>query len=139
MRQTLLKDLDQCSCSGKSLARLVQPAVMAILARRAAHGYAIAQRLGKLAMFRCQPPDHTGIYRLLKNMEDGGLVVSSWDLADSGPAKRRYRLTPRGRACLGRWARTLEDYRQAVAELLDMLRAPPGRSPKGTPCKNARR
>jgi len=117
-------DFSQCSCSGKSLARLVRPAVMAILAREPAHGYRIAQHLQELAMFKDQSPDPTGIYRLLKDMEDEGLMVSNWDLTDSGPAKRRYALTKTGRACLSRWVRTLEDYGRAIAELLDIMRRP---------------
>jgi PadR family transcriptional regulator, regulatory protein PadR len=115
-------DLNQCACSGKSLARLVQPAVMAVLARQPSHGYAILQQLEPLAMFQGQGPDATGLYRLLKSMEEKGLVVSSWDLADSGPAKRRYELTRRGNACLQKWVGTLEQYERAVAELLDMMK-----------------
>ena len=115
-------DLDHCPCSGKSLRRIVQPAVMAVLAQEPIHGYRIAQRLEQLRMFEDHPPDHTGIYRLLKTLEEGGFVVASWDLPDSGPAKRRYRLTEQGLACLARWIQTLEEYEQAIAELLATLR-----------------
>lgn len=117
-------DLNECPCSGKTLARLLQPAVMSILAGGPAHGYAIAQSLRRLSMFRGQGPDPAGIYRLLKTMEDGGLVASNWDLEGSGPAKRRYRLTAGGRKCLARWVRTLEQYEQAIGELLGIMRTP---------------
>lgn len=118
-------DFSQCSCSGKSLARLVRPAIMAVLARQAVHGYEIARRLAEMAMFDGQPPDPTGIYRALHSMEQEGLVASTWDLADSGPAKRRFELTPEGRKCLARWRRTLEDYAEAIAELLTAIKAAP--------------
>ena len=115
-------DFDDCPCSGKSLARLLQPAVMAVLAKEPLHGYRIAQRLRRLAMFRDHRPDPTGLYRLLKSMEEQGLVVSSWELADTGPAKRRFELTPSGRACLDQWIQTLEGYQAAVSQLLRMMR-----------------
>ncbi|MGB2824942.1 MAG: PadR family transcriptional regulator [Phycisphaerae bacterium] len=117
-------NLDGCPCSGRTLAKLVQPAVMTVLAKEPMHGYLIAQRLDEMAMFRRHSPDPTGIYRLLKSMEQNGLVISTWDLADSGPAKRRYELTSDGRACLAKWIETLEDYEQAVTELLETMKAP---------------
>lgn len=115
-------DFGDCPCTGKWLGRLLQPAVMAVLAEAPLHGYRIAQRLEEMAMFRDQPPDHGGIYRLLKAMQDEGFVSSTWDLSESGPAKRRYELTAEGRACLARWVRTLEGYAQAVVGILDLAR-----------------
>ena len=111
-------DFSQCACSGKTLGRLLRPAIMAVLRDEPVHGYLVAQRLGQMSAFRDQPPDSAGLYRLLKAMETEGLVVSSWDLADSGPARRRFELTADGRACLARWVRTLRDYRAAIDELL---------------------
>jgi DNA-binding PadR family transcriptional regulator len=111
-------DFDDCPCSGKTLARLLQPAVMMVLAQEPLHGYRLVQRLGELVMFRAQSPDPTGVYRLLKAMEEQGYVTSAWELADSGPAKRRFALTRAGRACLTRWTQTLEVYEAAVADLL---------------------
>lgn len=111
-------DFDKCACSGKSLARLLQPALMSVLAEEPLHGYLIAQRLRKLALFEDSQPDYAGIYRLLNSMEERGLVKSEWDTADAGPAKRRYGLTRSGRSCMGRWLATLTDYRQAVDDLV---------------------
>ena len=122
-------DFSQCSCSGRSLSRLLQPAVMAVLAKEAVHGYLIAQRLRQMTMFSAQPPDPAGIYRLLKSMENDGFVVSTWDLADSGPARRRFALTPRGRVCLMRWTETLQGYQEAIAGLLSIVTASVAKAP----------
>jgi len=115
-------DLDQCACSGKSLARLLRPAIMAFLAQGPAHGYHLAQHLRQMKMFADQEADHTGIYRALKQMEDEGLLSSQWDLADSGPAKRVFALTDDGTACMNQWRQTLREYRDAVDELLGLLK-----------------
>jgi len=112
-----MEEFENCPCSGKTLARLLHPAVMAVLAEEPQHGYAIAQRLRAMSMFCESPPDPAGIYRVLKSMEDDGFVQSEWDLAASGPAKRRYTLTKSGRACLARWKETLAGYSAAIAEI----------------------
>ena len=114
-------DLRQCPCSGKTLARLVQPAVMAALAEHPLHGYLIVQRLAALRMFRDQKPDPTGVYRLLKALEQEGYVESTWELAENGPAKRRFALTKSGRTCLARWAQTLQEYEESVGDLLGVI------------------
>lgn len=114
-------DFDQCACSGKSLGRFLRPAAMSLLADGPAHGYSIAQRLSRTRLFNGQEPDHTGLYRALKQMEEEGLLKSEWDLADSGPARRVFNLTPKGKACLDTWRSTLETYRDAVDELLCLL------------------
>ena len=114
-----MTNLNECPCSGKTLARLIQPAVMAVLADEPLHGYVIVQRLTGMTMFRDHGPDITGVYRLLKGMEKKGFVTSTWELAARGPAKRRYTLTPEGKACMARWIATLRIYRDAVSNLLD--------------------
>ena len=129
-------DMVHCPCSGASLARLIQPAAMAVMAERPLHGYELVQRLQRMRMFRVRRPDPAGVYRLLKDMERRGLVVSGWELSDSGPAKRRFELTADGRECLARWTRTLADYRSAIANLLEFARKS---APHGTRVSTSRR
>jgi DNA-binding PadR family transcriptional regulator len=84
-------EMDKCPCSGRTLGKLLQPAAMAVLASEPLHGYLVVQRLRKLAMFKAQRPDPTGLHRLLKEMEKAGLLSSEWDMPDSGSVKRRRR------------------------------------------------
>jgi DNA-binding PadR family transcriptional regulator len=114
-------DLDQCACSGKTLARLLRPAVLALLARGKTHGYDIVQQLQGLEMFSDLPPDTSGVYKVLKSMEEEGLVSANWELGDSGPAKRSFALTRNGTACLERWSETLKLYRAQIDGLLTIL------------------
>jgi DNA-binding PadR family transcriptional regulator len=109
---------DDCACSGKTLMRLLRPAVLRVLTDGPLHGYVIAQRLGELVMFRDQPADATGLYRALKDMEKEGLLTSEWDTGESGPARRRYQVTARGRKCLEQWKETLTAYGNAIADML---------------------
>jgi DNA-binding PadR family transcriptional regulator len=114
---------EECACSGKTLARLLQPAVMGLLAQEPLHGYRLVQRLQQMAMFHESAPDPTGLYRLLKAMEERGLVTSTWDLTERGPAKRQYKLTRSGRVCLRKWSKTLKDYADALTEILQVVEA----------------
>ena len=112
-----------CACTGKNLTRLVRPAILAVLARENLHGYLILERLAERAMFNDQPADPAGIYRVLKNMELEGLVTCAWDMQGSGPARRQYALTDRGRSCLGQWLGTLEAYLASVEDIVDNARS----------------
>jgi poly-beta-hydroxybutyrate-responsive repressor len=119
---------------GRNLDKLIQPAVLAVLAGESMHGYRLVQRLGRMSMFKGHEPDTTGVYRFLKAMEKRGLVSSSWDTSDSGPAKRCFALTARGRKCLGLWGATLGEYQKQVGELTKAVRAAAGRTAKKKAC-----
>ncbi|MHB1457156.1 MAG: helix-turn-helix transcriptional regulator [Armatimonadota bacterium] len=121
---TLLPDLkyQDCPCAGRNLDKLVQPAILAVLASEEAHGYILVQRLMEMPMFRGQKPDATGVYRYLRQMEERELVTSKWDTSKAGPAKRVYGLTEEGRSCLAHWIDTLSAYHDALGELLEVTR-----------------
>lgn len=120
--EALAASRDACPCAGATLARLIQPAVLTVLAGGARHGYRIVERLAASPVMAGNRPDPTGVYRVLRSMEKRRLVVGAWDLSDSGPARRRYRLTPAGRRCLGRWVATLAEYHRAIRGLLAAAR-----------------
>lgn len=113
------EDLAECSELGKSLNRLSQPTILAILAKNGEpmHGYVIVQEAAKSPMFGGQKPDATGIYRALKRMEKAGLLESSWDTPSEGSAKRLFSLTDKGRNCLRRWIDALACYTLTIEEL----------------------
>ncbi len=79
-------------------------------------------------MFAGSRPDPAGVYRYLKVMENRGLVSSEWDVAKSGPAKKIYRITEDGLACLDRWIDSLSEYRDCIQALLAEAEALSARS-----------
>lgn len=112
--------LDKCVCSGKSLDRMLRPAILTILSDRTLglHGYAIEKELQAFKFFRNHPPDYTGLYRLLKRMDAEGLLSSKESDSQAGPSRRIYRLTGRGRICLCRWLDSLMEYQEMLDDLL---------------------
>jgi len=110
--------LVECPCTGKTLERLLRPAVLMVLETGPLYGYKIVQRLAEMPMFAGVKPNSAGVYRILKTMTQEELVVASWELSETGPAKRLFTLTTRGEHCLASWILTLRNYRQAIDGLL---------------------
>jgi poly-beta-hydroxybutyrate-responsive repressor len=71
------------------------------------HGYELLESMGNMP--HPSAPDTGGLYRLLRTMEDDGLLKSSWDAGESGPARRIYSLTPMGEKNLEEWIGTLKE------------------------------
>ena len=111
-----------CPCTGGTLDKLIQPAILAVLAKGPLHGYKLAERIGGMPLFRGRKPDVSGVYRALKAMDGKDFVLASWDFSENGPAKKSYRLTEAGGQCLFRWIETLEQYRQGITVLLKTAR-----------------
>ena len=57
--------------------------------------------------------------RVLRSLEEEGIVRSEWDADAPGPAKRIYELTDDGRALLDSWAAAL----RGAAETIQMFLA----------------
>jgi PadR family transcriptional regulator, regulatory protein PadR len=125
-----MKTFFDCPCSGATLDKLVQPAILAALTEGPIHGYRLAERINETAGQFGEKPDVSGIYRFLKKMETGGLVTSSWETGAKGHAKRLFEITADGRACLARWTTTLEAYLEAITALLRVAKAATTRKPK---------
>ena len=115
-------DFTACACSGTNLPKLVQPSILAALSKESLHGYAIAQRLAREGAHLGAPPDHSGIYRLLRGMEKRGLLTSKLTESDAGPARREYALTERGRLCLELWVKSLARYRETIDAVLGLCK-----------------
>ena len=54
-------DLAECPCTGGTLDRLIQPAILLVLGEGPAHGYRVAERIGEMPSFAGQKPDVSGI------------------------------------------------------------------------------
>ena len=103
-----MPDVQNCPCAGVTLDKLIRPAILVVLADGSMHGYQVAERIRKMPHFVDQKPDISGIYHLLKRMQQDGLLTSSWDTPQDGPARKFYQITPSGEECLHWWVNTLE-------------------------------
>jgi PadR family transcriptional regulator PadR len=69
--------------------------VLLVLGEVPTHGYDLPVLLAPLGLGTA---DRGFVYRTLRAMEGDGLVASAWDTSPTGPARRRYTVTPAGRA-----------------------------------------
>jgi PadR family transcriptional regulator, regulatory protein PadR len=101
--------------------RFVEPSLLLLLRERPLHGYELFERIPELGVEG--RVDIGNLYRLLRALEDEGLVRSEWSADLPGPAKRTYELTDEGRRLLDRWAEALERAQGTIARFLDRYEA----------------
>lgn len=91
-----------------NLSRFIEPVVLLLLKKKgASYGYDLAQDLPAHALTDAEV-ERGALYRTLRQLEVNGHVVSEWEIEDSGPARRVYRLTADGERHLAEWAQVLE-------------------------------
>ena len=96
--------------------RFSEPALLLLLRERPAHGYELLEALP--ALTGEARVDMGNLYRVLRALEEDGLVRSKWDADEPGPAKRMYELTPAGRELLRAWAKALKQTQVVVDAFL---------------------
>src|SRR5512141_3272057 len=97
--------------------RFTEPALLLLLRERPAHGYDLLERLPELTGE--QRVEMGNLYRLLRALEEEGLVASEWDETSPGPAKRRYAITEHGQHLLGQWVEALRSSQDRTARFLE--------------------
>jgi poly-beta-hydroxybutyrate-responsive repressor len=90
------------------------------------HGYELIERLPEVAGAETRV-DVGNLYRLLRGLEEEGVVTSEWSAELPGPAKRTYELTDEGRALLDRWAESLREAQGVLSSFLERYEQGEGR------------
>jgi len=95
-------------------------AVLAVLGKGPVHGYGLALALRDL--LGAAIPEGT-LYPLLNGLERDGLAVAEWAIQDSGPARKTYVLTDKGKTALAdataRWSKFSRNIGKLVHDPLD--------------------
>lgn len=97
--------------------RWLEPFLLVLLAGGPAHGYSL---LGWLNDAGVAPEDvDVGqLYRTLRELELGGLVLSRWETPATGAARREYEITEAGLTVLDDWAAVMRERARLVTEFL---------------------
>jgi poly-beta-hydroxybutyrate-responsive repressor len=101
--------------------RFVEPTLLLLLRERPLHGYELLERIPELGVEG--RVDIGNLYRLLRSLEQEGLVSSEWSADLPGPAKRTYELTDEGRRLLDRWAEALRRAQGTIEGFLERYEA----------------
>ncbi|MGE0542336.1 MAG: helix-turn-helix transcriptional regulator [Dehalococcoidia bacterium] len=108
---------------------LLVPYVLLFLKNWSAHGYQIMQTLTMLGFATVDPAT---VYRTLRQMEREGLVLSSWETSDAGPARRTYRITESGEQFLSQWADALGTYQRFLDRFFELYAGTGATAPPAT-------
>ncbi len=101
---------------------LVEPAALAALLAKSAHGYDLRREIQRMTGGELEV-DAGGLYRVLRRLEDEGFVTSVWAEGDSGPQRRDYELTAEGRELAEDWVAHLRERERLSGLLADSLSA----------------
>ncbi len=104
-----------CQCKVERVPNFAQPRLLLALANKPAHGYELIERLSEEGG---AVPDPGNFYRVLRTLEEDGLVRSNWDTQTSGAARRVYELTDQGLEFLHTWAVTIKQTHQSLGRFL---------------------
>lgn len=104
-----------CCCKVERVPNFAQPRLLLELAKKPAHGYELIERLSENGG---TAPDPGNFYRMLRVLEDDGLVSSNWDTQNTGPARRVYELTDQGLEFLHSWSVTIKQTNQSLSRFL---------------------
>ena len=95
-----------------------RPTILILLKEHESHGYELISRMNELGFDQRLA---SSLYGVLRDMEDEGLIISSWDLSGSGgPPRRVYSLTADGDRYLQESVPALVRQRDALDATLDL-------------------
>ncbi len=76
------------------------PILLLMLRQWSSYGYELMEKMSTFGLVAMNPGT---FYRTLRQMEKDGMVSSSWDTSEGGPARRMYSITDAGEAYLNYW------------------------------------
>jgi len=93
------------------------PVLLLMLRGLNSYGYEL---MDKMAKYGLSTMNAGTFYRTLRQMEKDGMVSSSWDTSEGGPARRMYSITEAGENYLKFWATSLEQYQNMMNRFFQM-------------------
>jgi PadR family transcriptional regulator PadR len=87
------------------------PILLLMLREWSSYGYELMERVATFGLAAMNPGT---FYRTLRQMEKEGMVRSSWDTSETGPARRMYSITEAGETYLKYWADSLNQYQKLM-------------------------
>ena len=82
-----------------------------------AYGYQLIQTLTVMGLGLIDPAT---VYRTLRQLEEEGIITSTWNPGATGPARRIYTLSDAGEEYLNIWARQLENYQSMLDRFFEL-------------------
>ncbi len=99
---------------------IIHAVFLASLAEKPLYGYLLVEELKKYDIDSSFVP-YGVAYRILRSMEEEGLVTSSWETSGNGPAKRVYKITENGFRFLEEWLKLAKKNFEIIEKILNKI------------------
>jgi PadR family transcriptional regulator, regulatory protein PadR len=108
-----------CSCALGNLYRFVEPLILYQLKLKGVgYGYDLLESLNQHSLTDSLI-EAGALYRNLRRLEENNCVKSEWDTTGGGPARRFYRLTPRGEEHLKEWVTVMSQLVDSMGKFVE--------------------
>ncbi len=97
---------------------LIETGLLIALIEESRHGYTLVARVQELVGGQVSV-DPGSVYRILRVLEEAGMISSSWEAGVAGPQRRIYTIEPEGRRQLRSWATVLAQRGEALLALAE--------------------
>ncbi len=104
------------SHSGYPERRWIQFLILRVVCEEPIHGYGITKKIEELSEGRHVIKSGT-MYTTLRRMEKEGLLKSEWRESESGPNKRVYDITVKGREHLKNWLEIIKERKRMMEKM----------------------
>ncbi|NCO28068.1 MAG: PadR family transcriptional regulator [Caldiserica bacterium CG_4_8_14_3_um_filter_35_18] len=106
-----------CKGIGFKSSNILLVSILYSLLSKPSYGYSLLDEIKEIGIDTGEIP-YGILYRTLRLMETDGLVESEWQIEETGPSKRIYKITDQGKAYLLDWAKIAK---KRVDKILDLV------------------
>ncbi len=110
----------KCARMGFKSGNILMASLLSLLLKESSYGYSLVEKLQTLGIKPDSVP-YAVVYRLLRDMENGGLIKSKWEIEDSGPSRRMYSITDEGKRYLQRWVYNVKENLKFMENLVSKI------------------
>lgn len=105
---------------GFKSSKMLLVSILFSLLNKPSHGYSLLNEIEKTGIESVEIP-YGVLYRSLRLMETDGLVKSEWHVEETGPSRRIYRITEKGKEYLKDWAKISKKRIKSILNLVERI------------------
>jgi PadR family transcriptional regulator PadR len=109
-----------CKNIGFKSSNVLLVSILFSLLNKPSHGYSLLDEI-KDTGIETEDVPYGILYRTLRLMEMDGLVKSEWQVEETGPSRRIYKITDEGKEYLRDWAKTSKKRVNTILNLVERI------------------
>lgn len=109
-----------CKIIGFKSPKILLVSILFSLLKKPSHGYALLDEIKEIGIDMGNIP-YGVLYRSLRLMEMDELVKSEWHVEETGPSRRIYYITEKGKEYLNDWTKTAKKRVNSILNLVERI------------------